>query len=118
MKLGENNYHMRLSFSPSFMKIGQKIGFFNNGQFFNVGPFFYLDFMIYLFCSLVERREKERVKIGGMESENKRRSRILLSRSRSRSPLRSKQIKKKGEVSPSRTEKKWTHDKFQETLNR
>ena len=58
------------------------------------------------------------MKVGGMESENKRRSRILLSRSKSRSPLRIKEQdrKKKSEVSPSRTEKKWTHDKFQETL--
>ena len=64
--------------------------------------------------------EKARVKVGGMEFENKRRSRIMLSRSRSRSPLRTKQNKKnfpKTDVSPSRTEKKWTHDKFQETLN-
>ena len=40
MKLGENNYHMRLSFSPSFMKIGQKMWIFYQWPIFERGPFF------------------------------------------------------------------------------
>ena len=44
MKLGENNYVLRQSFSPSFIRIGQKLWIFSNGQFLNVCWFFYSDF--------------------------------------------------------------------------
>ena len=63
------------------------------------------------------------MKVGGLESDKiGKRSRILLSRSRSRSPIKKKQNKKKsdgeggGGVSGGRTAQKWTHDKFQESL--
>ena len=40
MKISENNYLIRQSFSPSFMKIGQKLWIFTNGQFLHVSIFF------------------------------------------------------------------------------
>ena len=44
MKLGENDYLMRQSFSPIFMRMGKKIVvFFIIGQFLNVCGFFYSD---------------------------------------------------------------------------
>ena len=40
MKLGENDYLLRQSFSPSFIRIGQNCGFFTNDQFFACFCFF------------------------------------------------------------------------------
>ena len=45
-KLGENFYHIRSSFSQSFMRIEQELWIFMSGQFLYVSRFFYSDFML------------------------------------------------------------------------
>ena len=63
-----------------------------------------------------KRNDKKRIKVGGMESSSGKRSRILLSRSRSRTPTKdrsSKSRKKSGGRSPDH----WRHDKFSDALN-
>ena len=42
MKLSENDNLMRQSFSPSFMRIEQKMWIFTNGQYLNVSHFFFI----------------------------------------------------------------------------
>ena len=47
MKLVENNYLMRQLFSPSFIRIGQKLWIFYKWLILNVSCFFSLDFRLH-----------------------------------------------------------------------
>ena len=58
MKLRENDYLLRWLFIPSFMKIQQKMFFFTNGQFLNVGPFFDSGFMLANLVTVIEIHSK------------------------------------------------------------
>ena len=49
MRLGEYNYDMRQSFSPSFMRIGQKL-LIINGQLLDVSRFFCSNFKYQILC--------------------------------------------------------------------
>jgi len=49
---------MRLSFSPGFMRWNKKCGFFTDGQFLNLGPFYFLNLELKVLSTIPSQGER------------------------------------------------------------